>query len=122
MKKIAESVLCLLDRGEKDIRSKMLMSSGEAEIYPDSVHKSGNNVIMLGRNSEKRFLLVVVSNKAKMPAGFAGEVIELFNGGAAVVGELDAANAKALRNLFPWCAPKSLRLERTTMTIVDYIG
>ena len=122
MKKIAESVLCLLDRGEKDIRSKMLMSSGEAEIYPDSVHKSGNNVIMLGRNSEKRFLLVVVSNKAKMPAGFAGEVIELFNGGAAVVGELDAANAKALRNLFPWCAPKSLRLERTTMGCGDRLG
>ena len=122
MKKIAESVLCHLDRGEKDIRSKMLMISGDTEIYPDSVHKSGNNVVMLGRNSEKRFILVVASNKAKMPAGFAGEVIELFNGGAAIFGELDAANAKALRNLFPWCAPKSLRLERTTMGCGDRLG
>ena len=122
MKKIAESVLCQLDRGEKDIRSKMLMSNGDTEIYPDSVHKSGNNVVMLGRNSEKRFLLVVASNKAKMPEGFAGEVIELFNGGAAIAGELDSANAKALRSLFPWCAPKSLRLERTTMGCGDRLG
>ena len=43
MKKIAESVLCHLDHGEKDIRSKMVMSSNGNEVYPDSVHVCGNN-------------------------------------------------------------------------------
>ena len=122
MKKIAESVLCSLDRGEKDLRSKIVLNSGDIEIYPDSIHKLGSNAVMLGRDSEKRFLLVVASNGAKMPDGFAGERLELFNGGAAIIGELDAVNAKALRNAFPWCAPRSLRLERTTMGCGDRLG
>lgn len=122
MKTIAESVLCRLDRGDKNLRANMVMSSGDYTVYPDSVHVSGNNAFMIVRNSEKRNLLVVASNAAKVPAGFSGEKIELFNGGAALVCELDAANAKALRALFPWCAPKSLRLERTTMGCGDRLG
>ena len=122
MKKIAESVLCHLDHGEKDIRSKMVMSSNGNEVYPDSVHVCGNNAFMIVRNSEKRYMLIVASNAAKLPQGFVGNVEKLFNGGAAIVCELDAVNAKALRALFPWCAPKSLRLERTTMGCGDRLG
>ena len=37
MKKIAESVLCSLDRGEKDLRSKIVLNSGDIEIYYKSL-------------------------------------------------------------------------------------
>lgn len=122
MKKIADSVLCHLDRGERDIRSRMVMVSGDNEVYPDSVHVCGGNAFMIVRNSEKRYLLIVASNAAKMPQGFSGETEKLFNGGAAMICALDAVNAKALRAVFPWCAPKSLRLERTTMGCGDRLG
>ena len=56
MKTIAESVLCRLDRGDKNLRANMVMSSGDYTVYPDSVHVSGNNAFMIVRNSEKRNL------------------------------------------------------------------
>ena len=122
MKTICESVLDGLKRGEKDLVSVMVTSSGGCEVYPDSVHRLGNNVVMVCRNSEKRFLLVVADNAAKMPSGFTGERVALDNGSAALICDLDETNAKALRTAFPWCAPRSLRLERTTMGCGDRLG
>lgn len=122
MKTICESVLAGLSRGEKNLASAMVLSSNGCEIYPSSVHRLGNNAVMLGRDSEKRFLLIVADNAAKMPAGFSGEKIGLSNGSAALLCELDSVNAKALRTAFPWCAPRSLRAERTTMGCGDRLG
>ena len=122
MKKIAESVLASVSKNLETIKSAMCMSSGDIEIYPSSVHKIGDAAVMMGRNSEERFLLVVAYSEKTVPAGFAGEKCALADGGVAIVGKLDSTNAAALRQHFPWCAPKSLRNVRTTVGCGDRLG
>jgi len=122
MKTIAESVLSLINKSEAEIRSAMVMKSAGVSVYPDSVHKLGSSVVMMARDDEKRFLIVVADCAKVMPAGFEGTEMKLSNGGVAVTGELSAANAAALRQHFPWCAPRSLRNERTTIGCGDRLG
>ena len=122
MKKIAESVLAAVKKDQAAIRNSMCMKSGGVEIYPASVHKLGDAAVMMGRDSEKRFLLVVADSAKAMPAGFAGKQLALADGGVALVGDLDAANAAALRKHFPWCAPRSLRNVKTTVGCGDRLG
>ena len=101
MKKIAESVLPAVKKDQAAIRNSMCMKSGDIEIYPDSVHKLGDAAVMMGRDSEKRFLLVVADSAKAVPAGFAGDKIVLADGGIALVGALDAANAAAAQVAAP---------------------
>ena len=122
MKNIAESVLVLIKKDENAIKSGMVMVSGAVSVYPDSVHKLGSSVVMMARDDEKRFLMVVADCAKVAPAGFAGEEIKLSDGGLLICGALDAANAAALRQHFPWCAPKSLRQVRTTIGCGDRLG
>ena len=91
-------------------------------IYPASVHKLGGAVVAMARDDESKKLLVVADCAQHLPEGFAGEKIELADRNCGLVAPLDAANAAALRKHFPWCAPKSLRLERTTIGCGDRLG
>ena len=95
MKKIAESVLAVVSKDLNGIKNAMCMKSGDIEIYPASVHKIGDAAVMMGRNSEERFLLVVAYSEKTIPAGFAGEKIAIADGGVALVGKLDSTNAAA---------------------------
>ena len=122
MKKIAESVLALLNKDEAAIKAAMIKSDNGISVYPDSVHKLGNAAVMMARDEEKRFIIVVADCCKDMPCGFEGETIELADGGVALVGALTAENAAALRKHFPWCAPRSLRNERTTIGCGDRLG
>ena len=122
MKNIAESALALVKKSEAQIKSGLLMNSGAVSVYPDSVHKLGDAVVMMARDDEKRFLMVVADCEKFMPQFFEGAVSSLSNGGGLLVGDLTAANAAALRRHFPWCAPKSLRKERTTVGCGDRLG
>ena len=122
MKKIAESVLAVVGKDLESIKKAMCLKSGEIEIYPASVHKLGDAAVMMGRDSAKRFLLVVAYSAKTVPAGFAGETLALADGGVALVGALDSTNAAALRQHFPWCAPKSLRNVKTTVGCGDRLG
>ena len=122
MKKIAESVLKAVNKDLAAIKSAMCVSSGAVEIYPASVHKIGDAAVMMGRNDVERFLLVVAYSAKAVPAGFAGEEMPLSDGGVAIVGKLDSTNAAALRQHFPWCAPKSLRNVKTTVGCGDRLG
>ena len=76
---------------------------------------------MIGQGTERRFLLVVADYPQVLPAGFEGELHRLSDG-AALVGELSAANAAALRRHFPWTAPSSLHDCRTTIGCGDRLG
>ena len=122
MKKIAESVLALLNKDEAAIKAAMINSDNGITIYPASVHKLGNAAVMMGRDDDKRFVIVVADCCKDMPAGFEGETVQLADGGVALKGDLTAANAEALRKHFPWCAPRSLRNERTTIGCGDRLG
>ena len=86
MKKIAESVLAVVGKDLESIKKAMCLKSGEIEIYPASVHKLGDAAVMMGRDSAKRFLLVVAYSAKTVPAGFAGETLALADGGVALVG------------------------------------
>ena len=86
MKKIAESVLAAVKKDQAAIRNSMCMKSGGVEIYPASVHKLGDAAVMMGRDSEKRFLLVVADSAKALPCGFTGVQSALSDGGVALVG------------------------------------
>ncbi len=121
MKTIAESGLRLLKKSEQDVK-KLLVTEGDGvRVYPDSIHKLGDALVMVARDAASRFLLVLAPTKNQFPAGFEGEVTE-FAAGAAMKGALSAANAAALRRAFPWCAPVSLRKCRTTVGCGDRLG
>ena len=122
MKKIAESVLALLSKDDAAIKAAMIKCDGNISIYADSVHKLGNAAVMMGRDDDKRFIIVVADCSKDMPAVFEGETVALADGGVALNGDLTAANAAALRKHFPWCAPRSLRNERTTIGCGDRLG
>jgi len=122
MKTIAESAASLLGKSEDQIRAALVKTSGNVSVYPDSVHKLGDAVVMLARDDEKRFLCVVADCGKNMPEGFEGTVTRLSDGSALLTGPFSAVNAAALRRHFPWCAPKSLRKERTTIGCGDRLG
>lgn len=122
MNKIAQSAAAFLKKDEAALKNAILMQDGEISIYPDSIHKLGDAAVMMGRCSKAKFLLVVADNANAMPQGFEGDAIALADGACAICGKLSAANAAALRRHFPWCAPKSLRNERTTIGCGDRLG
>ena len=122
MKQIAESLIAYLGKGEALLRDKVLKNSGNVKVYPESVHACGNAAVLMCRDDEKKYLLIVAAGDRDLPAGFEGAKLALNNGAVALQGELSEANAAALRKYFPWTAPKSLRNERTTVGCGDRLG
>jgi len=123
MKKIAESCRSLLSQSELELKNALLKDADGWHVSDDSIHKAtpGAAVLIL-RNDTTRRLLVIARDEAELPAGFVGQQSELSGTGMMLDGALDAANAAALRHYFPWCAPKSLRNERTTIGCGDRLG
>ena len=121
MKTIAESGLKLLKKSESEIRKQLVLEGEGVRVYPDSVHKFGEALVMVARDSGSRFLLLLAPTRNRFPAGFEGEIVE-YADGAAMKAPLSAANAAALRKAFPWCAPVSLRKCRSTVGCGDRLG
>ena len=119
------SLACaLLARGngaEADLRDPAGLSDGAARLHPASVHRTGEALAALGRDAERRFLLIVAPTRRALPDGFAGTVEES-SGVVALTGARDGINAAALRHHFPWTAPVSLRDRRTTIGCGDRLG
>ena len=93
-----------------------------AGIYPVSIHFADGAVVAMGRDEKSRFLLILAESEDKLPAGFVGEAVKLDTGACGLVAPLSAENAAALRRHFPWCAPRSLRNERTSIGCGDRLG
>jgi len=122
MKKIAESLLKNLKKTENDIKKNAMLADEKYSVYPASIHKLGECVVAVGRDDAARFVMVVADYPKALPEGFDGEKSMLVDGGALLVGKLNAANAKALRKYFPWTAPVSLRERRSTVGCGDRLG
>ncbi|MBE6357871.1 MAG: hypothetical protein E7057_01315 [Lentisphaerae bacterium] len=122
MKQIAESLTAYLGKDEAQLKSQVLKSSGNVTVYADSVHALGKAAVLMCRDDEKKYLLIVAAGEKDIPAGFEGEKIALNAGCIALKCELSEANAAALRKYFPWTAPKSLRNVRTTVGCGDRLG
>ena len=95
-----------------------------AGICPRSVHRLGGAAVAMAtaREDRGRKLLVVADCREHLPEGFEGEEVALSERWCGLVAPLSAANAAALRRHFPWCAPRSLRRERTTIGCGDRLG
>ena len=93
-----------------------------AGIYPASIHFADGAVVAMGRDEKSRFLLILAKGEDKLPAGFVGEAVKLDTGACGLAAPLSAENAAALRRHFPWCAPRSLRNERTSIGCGDRLG
>ena len=97
-------------------------STAPAGISPASIHFVAGAVVAMGRDENGRKLLILADGETKLPAGFAGEPVKLDTNECGLVAPLSAENAAALRRHFPWCAPKSLRNERTSIGCGDRLG
>lgn len=82
---------------------------------PASIHfEAGMRIALVHRKSSH---LLTISGRDGRDFGFEGEMID-----GELQAPLSARNAAALRMLFPWCAPKSLRHERMTIGCGDRLG
>lgn len=123
MKKIAESCQSLLNRSEPELKNALLKDADGWHVSDDSIHKpTPEAAVLIVRNGTTHRLLAIAREEADLPAGFVGQQSELSGTGMMLDGVPDAANAAALRHYFPWCAPKSLRNERTTIGCGDRLG
>ena len=93
-----------------------------AGICPRSIHTLAGAVIAIGRDASARRLLILADGEKKLPAGFEGESVKLADNECGLVAPLSEQNAAALRRHFPWCAPRSLRNERTSIGCGDRLG
>ena len=91
-------------------------------IYPASIHLVAGAIVAMGRDENGRKLLILADGEKKLPAGFAGEKIFLDTNECGLVAPLSAENAAALHRHFPWCSPRSLRNERTSIGCGDRLG
>lgn len=118
MEKIIESAVTLLKKPELTAKQELLKVDGNTTVYADSIHKLGEALVMLARDDESRFLLVVADCSCHLPSSFTGTPVAE----GVIKCALNGVNAAALRKYFPWCAPRSLRLERTTVGCGDRLG
>jgi tagaturonate epimerase len=121
MKKILENAAILLTSSEDDIRQNIDHPESAFSFYSDSINKMGDSIVAMARDSKSRFLVVISSCDDETIVEFTGDRIgtdEI----AAKICPLNAANAKALRKVFPWTAPISLRDRKTTVGCGDRLG
>ena len=109
-----------------DLLASLLKNSGSAnlppEIYPDSPHRLPGAVVAAAKTADSHVVLVVAESSASLPDGFEGDRVDLDGGAVGLICPKNAVNAAALRKHFPWCAPRSLRKERTTIGCGDRLG
>ena len=54
MKNIAESGLKLLKKSETEVKKLLLLNHDKVSIYPESIHKLGESLVMIGRDETRR--------------------------------------------------------------------
>jgi len=116
MKELLESLLPYLRH------AVAIDGQAPAGIYPRSIHTLAGAVVAMGRDAAGRRLLILADGEKRIPADFDGEVMKLAGNECGLVAPLSERNAAALRRHFPWCAPRSLRDERTSIGCGDRLG
>ena len=116
MKRLLESLLPFLNH------TAAVGGAVPEGIYPRSVHMLANSIVAMARTDAGRKLLIVAAGEKRLPAGFEGETVKLSDNECGLIAPLSAANAAALRRHFSWCAPRSLRRERTSIGCGDRLG
>lgn len=99
-----------------DLKLRLEKSS---DLFADSLHLKDNRLLFMAKETQGRSL-VVVSNQAGVDP-FEGKVSTLgvFNVKQA---SLNSKNAKVLRSLLPWTAPRALGTTGITLGLGDRLG
>ncbi len=111
----------LLAGSENHIRDNIDHPESSVLFYRDSINKVGNAVIAMARDSLSRFLIIIAAESDEVLNAFNGNQIGS-DGTVAKLAPLNADNAAALRQIFPWTAPISLRDRKTTIGCGDRLG
>ncbi len=89
-------------------------------VYSDSLFTHGNDLFLMVRTQSAKKLLIVTGS-GEAGTGFTGDSGTV-PGATFKVCPLTAENANALRQTFPWTAPRSLADRRTTFGCGDRLG
>jgi hypothetical protein len=96
---------------------------GSTKLYPQSVQHAGNEIYCFAKDGTQHYLLIIFdpSELALTRDNFSGEVQNV-DGNTAIKWCLPSpANARKLRQLFPWTAPQPLGL-KTSFGAGDRLG
>ncbi|HPN84510.1 MAG TPA: tagaturonate epimerase family protein [Victivallales bacterium] len=122
MKTVIKLLAENIKRSETEIKPMISsLKKSAVKIYPESVNRAGDSLIMMAADKKSRFLLLASDKKNGMIANFAGELIQ-DSGIFAKKSQLSAENAAQIRKLFPWTAPVSLRKKKTSIGCGDRLG
>ncbi len=122
MKQMLKAIRELVKLPEEQIREKLQkLGSSSLALYPDSLNKAGDCLLMVASDRKSKFLLAVSEKKNGIIANFAGGLIE-DSGLFARKCPFSPENAVQIRKLFPWTAPVSLRKKKTTIGCGDRLG
>lgn len=105
-----------------NLNAAAIREHGSKWVYGGSVFQAGKAFVCMARTDKEKFLLEFGESAASFNEAFQGEIV--YNAGSVVVKKygLTHANACALRTLFPWTVPVSLRHEQTTIGCGDRLG
>ncbi len=120
MKNLIRQAAEWLDRPEIVLTDTPTAKGGA--FYRQSVQRHGEALVAMTHDAHARTLLAVAKRADALPPGLSGVRLAGTGTAAALVCPLDAENAAALRELFPWTAPVSLRGRRTTIGCGDRLG
>jgi hypothetical protein len=123
VKKILPLFSELIKYPEDEIASALAVSEDKMDcrIYPRSIHRAGDCLVMIAATDTEKFILGVSEKKNGMIAKFAGESFS-GNGIYARKSPFSEENAIQLRKFFQWTAPISLRKRKTTIGCGDRLG
>jgi tagaturonate epimerase len=112
----------IINEPQNDIRKHLKSLELEGiTFYKDSIHKVEDTIIAMARDNSDRFLMLFSETNNGVINKFNGETLGS-TGMYAKMAELNAGNADAIRNLFPWTKPISLKNHRTTIGCGDRLG
>lgn len=97
---------------------KIARSERGCGIYPDSIHKFGDNLLFIARGKSEKMLIVAGSGENDFE-GNAGDSLE---GLRIKICPMNAANSKVLRKHFPFTNPVSCGDNKISFGLGDRIG
>ena len=121
MKNILGKADTLLSSKEENIKKEFENTESSFSFFTSSINKVNDAIIAMACDHKKKFLMILTKSRSGVFAKFDGKIIDGEDNFAKKC-PLNATNAAALRELFPWSAPTSLRKCRTTIGCGDRLG
>ena len=90
----------------------------ELDVYPKSIQSAGGVTYFLARRGTDKWVGAIGDSDA---IKIWGQEAAVSDGDTVIVGPLDADNARAIREIFPWAGPTCIDLT-TSVGLGDRLG